>query len=227
MHRSSSPRLTLIALLAATAAACSKTPEPAPTAAPERPPAAAATSTGARAVAPAHPHAAADPAHPHAAADPAHPHAAGASELAWSVPPGWESAPNPSAMRKATYKIKRADGDPEDGELSVSQAGGSLEANITRWAGQFEQKPGSEPKKTERKVGDLKVTVVEVQGTFTGSGMPGMPAAAPKPSWGLLGAIVELPGGASPWFFKLTGPQKTISAAKADFDKLVSSLRPK
>ncbi|MCC6559612.1 MAG: hypothetical protein IT372_42390 [Polyangiaceae bacterium] len=186
--------------------ACSKTPEPAPSD-PERPPAAAPAPSGAQAAAPQRPQ--------------------GPTEVAWDVPAGWETAPNPSSMRRATYKIKRADGDPEDAEMSVSQAGGSVEMNIKRWAGQFEQKPGDESKRTERAVGDLKVTVVEIQGTFGGSGMPGMPAGSPKPDWALLGAIVELPGGGPTWFFKLTGPKKTVSAAKVDFDKLVGSLRPK
>jgi hypothetical protein len=203
-----SPLLCLA--LAAALAACSKTPEPSAEAPPDRPPAAATpASPGAAAPAPAKP--------------------AGPSEVAWDAPAGWEAAQNPSPMRKATYKIKRADGDPEDAELSVTQAGGSVEMNVKRWAGQFEQKPGEDAKRVERSVGDLKVTVVEIQGTFSGSGMPGMPAASPKPGWALLGAIVELPGGpgAPAWFFKMTGPQKTVSAAKPDFDKLINSLRPK
>ena len=90
-------------------------------------------------------------------------------------------------MRKATYKIKKAAGDPEDAELSVSQAGGSVDQNVQRWIGQFEQKQGEEPKRSERKVGDLKVTTVEVHGTFK-SGMPGMGPAEPKTGWALLGA---------------------------------------
>jgi hypothetical protein len=128
-------------------------------------------------------------------------------------------------MRKATYRIPAAPGDSEDAELSVSQAGGTVEMNIQRWAGQFQQKPGEAVKRSERTVSGLKVTLVEVQGTFTGSGMPGAPPGAPKPSFALLGAIVETEGAFT--FFKLTGPEKTIAAAKADFDKLIESITPK
>jgi hypothetical protein len=128
-------------------------------------------------------------------------------------------------MRKATYKIKRAEGDPEDAEMSVSQAGGSIDANVERWVKQFEPKAGAEPRRSQRAVGDLKVTVVEVQGTFA-SGMPGMGPGQPKTGWALLGAIVETPSG-QPWFFKLTGPEKTVTAAKAAFDKLIDSFRLK
>jgi hypothetical protein len=194
-------------LAAALVAACSKTPEPEP----GKPPAAAAP--------PAKSVAAAAPTQARPAAGPA--------ELEWDVPAGWETAPNPSTMRKATYKIKKAEGDPEGAELSVSQVGGSLEKNIERWAGQFEQKPGETPKQTQRTVGDLKVTVVEIRGAFLGSGMPGMPATEPKAGWALLGAIAEVPGQTAPWFFKMTGPEKTISSARGDFDKMIDSLRPK
>lgn len=150
---------------------------------------------------------------------------AGPTEIAWDAPATWQKAENPSPMRKATYKIPRAAGDTEDGELSISQAGGSVDMNIQRWVGQFETQGPDATKRTERKVGDLKVTVVEIKGVFNGGGMPGGPPAAPKPNFAMLGAIIETAG--SPWFFKLTGPEKTIDAAKADFDRFVDSIRPK
>ena len=68
------------------------------------------------------------------------------------------------------------------------------------------------------------MTIVEIHGTFTGSGMPSAPADGPKQSYALLGAIVET---VTPTFFKLTGPEKTVNAAKVDFDKFIDSLRPK
>lgn len=141
--------------------------------------------------------------------------------LVWEAPPSFHSAPSPSAMRKATYKIDKAKGDPEDAELSVIVAGGGLEANVGRWAGQFEGKPA--PTRSERTVGDLKVTIVELEGTFTGGGMPGMAPVAPKPKWRLLGAIVER--GDEATFFKMTGPDATVKGARKDFDALVASFK--
>jgi hypothetical protein len=147
------------------------------------------------------------------------------SDVAWDAPASFVKADNTSPMRKATYHVKAAPGDAEDAELSVSQAGGTVDMNIKRWAGQFELTPGTgAPKSEPRLVGDFKVTVVEMHGTWTGSGMPGSPAGAPKPGYALLGAIVDT---ATPTFFKLTGPEKTVMAAKTDFDKLVQSLRAK
>jgi hypothetical protein len=146
-------------------------------------------------------------------------------EVAWDAPAGWKKVESPSPMRKATYEIPHAAPADADGELSVTVAGGTVESNVKRWAGQLDAKPG-DVKREPREVGGLRVTVVEVHGTYTPMAMPGAPAAAPgpKPGYMLLGAIVET----SPLtFFKLTGPEKTVVAARADFDKLVGSLRAK
>jgi hypothetical protein len=126
-------------------------------------------------------------------------------------------------MRKATYKIPKVEDDAEDAELSVSQAGGGVDANIKRWSSQFDGSP--EMKVSHRDVGSLSVTVVEGHGTFNGGGMPGGPAAAPKRGWALLAAIVE--SAEPPYFFKLTGPDKTVKAARADFDAFVASFKGK
>jgi hypothetical protein len=205
----------LLPLVAALAAACSKTPEPSATSAPApEQPASASTP------APERPAPGADLGAPGAAA------LHSGAELIWDAPSSWESVRNPSPIRKATYKIKRADGDAEDAELSVSQAGGTVDANIDRWIGQFPTKAEGYPKRNQHTVNDLKVTVVEIRGTFTGSGMPGMPASKPKESSALLGAVAEAPEGGL-WFFKMTGPEKTVVAARSDFDKLVNSFRLK
>ncbi len=145
------------------------------------------------------------------------------NEVVWEAPAAWTKVESKSPMRKATYKIPKAEGDAEDGELTVTQAGGSLESNIARWAGQLAAKPDAVTRTSEEH-GGLKVTVVEMKGTYTGMAMPGSPPAEPKPNYALLGAIAET---GIPTFFKLTGPEKTVAAAKADFSKLVASLHAK
>ncbi|WP_394842923.1 hypothetical protein LZC95_38355 [Pendulispora brunnea] len=145
------------------------------------------------------------------------------NEIVWDAPASWEKVPSASAMRKATYRIPKAAGDAEAPELSVTVAGGSSAANIERWVGQFS--PGASVDKKERTVGGINVSVVEIKGTYGGGmTMPGMPApAGPKEHFALLGAIAA--DGQDSTFFKMIGPEKSVQAARADFDKLVDSLK--
>ena len=147
---------------------------------------------------------------------------AGPEDFAYDVPATWVSAPNPSPMRKATFKIPKAAGDTEDAELAVSSAAGGVEPNIKRWEQQF----GDAKAKTEpRSPNGLKVTLVEIKGSVAAGGMMGMPAAAAKEHQMLLGAVVD--AGDRQHFFKMVGGEKTVTAARKDFDKLVASLRAK
>lgn len=141
------------------------------------------------------------------------------SPLVWKAPARWQSVPNPSSMRLATYRVPRAPGDSEDADLSITQAGGSVDANAARWIGQFDAAGQKTAKRSTRTVGPLAVTIVEVEGNYTDS-------MGVKPQGGaeraLLGAIVETPG--MPHFFKLTGPAKTVLSARAEFDAMISGL---
>lgn len=150
------------------------------------------------------------------------PAAGGPDELAWEAPSTWQSVPNPNPMRKATYKIPKAGGDADDAELTVSAAAGGVEQNIKRWEGQFG--PAAKAKTEPRTPNGLKVTLVEIKGTFAGGGMMGAPAP-PKKDQMLLGAVVD--AGDKQHFFKMVGGEKTVTAAKKDFDKFVASFRAK
>jgi len=194
-----------LALVPVLVSACNKQPDPIP----EQP---AATTTAMSAMpAPAMPPG-------HAATGTA----AGPEDLGWDAPATWVSAPNPSPMRKATYKIPKVAPDTEDAELTVSSAGGGVEPNIKRWEQQF----GDAKAKTEqRTVNGLKVTTVEIKGKVAAGGMMGMPSTAAKDNQMLLGAVVD--GGDRQHFFKMVGGEKTVTAAKPDFEKFVSSLHAK
>ena len=143
------------------------------------------------------------------------------SSLEWKVPARWQVVPNASTMRLATYRIPHAPGDDEDPEMAVSQAGGSLDANIDRWIGQFGPEAKKTAKRTTRKVAGMDVTIVEIEGTFAG-GMGMKNDHGPSEGWALLGVIVETPGMSH--FFKMTGPANSVRAARAELDTLVASL---
>ncbi len=138
--------------------------------------------------------------------------------LKWTAPARWQVAPNTSSMRLATYKIPRAAGDTEDAEMSVTHVGGGAEANIDRWIGQFGEDGPKNVKRTKRIVAGLTVQIVEIEGKFGG-----MDQASNKPNWALLGAVVETPD--MPHFFKMTGPSKTVLAARAELDTMVGTLK--
>jgi hypothetical protein len=142
------------------------------------------------------------------------------SAIVWKAPDAWPVVEHPSPMRLATYRIPKADGDAEDGELTVTRVGGDVQSNVGRWVKQFAESP--EPKTSERTAGELKVTIVELEGTYQGMAAPGQQAAGPKQGYAMLAAIVEGPG--DPHFFKMTGPKKTVDAARGGFDELVGSF---
>jgi hypothetical protein len=152
--------------------------------------------------------------------------------LRYAMPRDWTRVPAPSDMRAAQYQIPRAAGDSEDGELILfffgTNQGGGVEDNLQRWYRQFVQPDGRKSEDaavlTKRTVGALKVTAVDLSGTYTPMAQPGAPATAAKSGYRMLAAVVEGPGG--PWFWKGVGPEKTMAAAKAAFDAMLLSVEP-
>jgi len=157
----------------------------------------------------------------------ASPHPEEGGELHWTMPPGWKEETPSSSMRRAQYALPRVPGDPRDGECAVFYfgpgQGGDARANVERWASQFSDDSGGSPSPAvaESTVAGLKVTKISVGGTYHPSRMMGG-AAEPQPGSLLLGAIVEGPD--SNWFFKCTGPQKTMESHRQAFDQMVDSV---
>lgn len=153
---------------------------------------------------------------------------AGAS-LKFTPSEGWIQETPKSSMRKAQYRLPKVEGDPEDAELVVfyfQGSGGGVQANIDRWIGQFSRPDGSpigSAAKTEKRdIHGLPVTVVDVSGTYLASSGPMLAEVQKKPDFRMLGAVAETGNG--PWFFKLTGPAKTIAKWQPSFDKFLQSM---
>jgi hypothetical protein len=142
----------------------------------------------------------------------------------WVVPGRWSQAPARS-MRVATYTVPAAAG-AEAGECAVfyfgAGEGGGIDANVERWARQFEGSP--KPERAEKTVRGLRLTVVKIAGTYLAPGGPMMQSQGKRPGHLLRGAIAQTPQGNL--FFKLTGPAATITAAEADWEALLASLAP-
>src|ERR1043165_4617145 len=151
------------------------------------------------------------------------------SELKFRVPAGWVEEQRTSSMRVAQYRLPKAEGDTEDASLVLYYfgpgQGGSTAANIDRWIGQMKQEDGSAAKgaKDEHLVANgLKVTTVDVSGTYVAETAPGSGTFNNKPAYRLRAAVVETPNGS--YFVKLVGPEKTVTQWNDSFLSYVKSF---
>lgn len=154
------------------------------------------------------------------------------ASLEFTAPAGWIAETPTSSNRHAQYKLPRVANDREDAELVAyhfSGGGGTSQANIDRWIGQFHKADGSPAsdtaKITRKDINGIAVTMLDISGTYEGSMMPMQPTSNPKTDYRMLAAVVET--GSGPWFFKLTGPAKTVAKWQSSFDVLLNSVREK
>ncbi len=151
-----------------------------------------------------------------------------AAGVRWTAPAGWTNE-GARPMRAATYVIAPASGDKASAECGVyffgAGQGGSVEANVDRWKGQFKGPDGkpAAAKVTRRTVHGLAVTMIDASGEYSGMGGPIAPASRAVADYRLMGAIVEGPGGNV--LVKFTGPAKTIAANQQKFEQLVASFQ--
>ena len=150
-----------------------------------------------------------------------------AGGLQWTTPEGWKNE-GALPMRAATYAVAPAAGDKAPAECAVfyfgAGQGGSIDANLERWKGQF-QGPGGKPAAAQiakRTLRGLNVTTIDASGEYSGGPMTA--SARGEPGYRLLGAIVEGPRGNV--FVKFTGPAKTIAANQQKFEQLLASFQP-
>jgi hypothetical protein len=156
-----------------------------------------------------------------------------AVNLEYTAPDTWQKEAPHGMFRREQYRLPRAAGDSEDGELAVfgGGIGGGVEANVQMWRSQFTL-PDGQPIPDEGvvrqtlDVNGLDVTVVDIAGRYRGRAMMlGTSAPAAKDSYRMLGAIVETPG--RPWYFKAVGPAETIAQHREEFMDFLHTLKVK
>jgi hypothetical protein len=151
-------------------------------------------------------------------------------DLHYKVPDGWVAGQPSSKMRVAQFKLPKADGDNEDGELVLyyfgANQGGTAEANIDRWISQIQQADGSPSKdkaKTESLTANgLKITTVDVAGRYTAEMAPGSGKFYDNANYRLRAAVIETAKGN--YFLKLVGPAKTVGRWEQSFTDYVKSF---
>ncbi|MBM3954897.1 MAG: hypothetical protein FJ309_09830 [Planctomycetes bacterium] len=146
------------------------------------------------------------------------------------APAGWTRVQPKSTIVETEFAIP-SEGDAPAGRMTVMGAGGSVQANIDRWYGQFTQPDGSATKdkavtKTV-KIAQCTVTMVDVAGTYKDA--PAGPFAGGKAvdraGYRMLAAIVETPA-AGIYFLKFYGPAATVSKHADGFRAMVEGLVP-
>jgi hypothetical protein len=151
-------------------------------------------------------------------------------DLHFKAPDGWVTEKPSSSMRAGQYKLPKAEGDNEDASLVLyyfgATQGGTAQANIDRWIAQMQQPDGSPSKdkaKTETMtVNGLKVTSVDVTGTYTAEMAPGSKTFHNDANYRLRAAVIETPKGN--YFVKLAGPAKTVARWEQSYSDYLKSF---
>ena len=151
-----------------------------------------------------------------------------AGGLTFQAPAAWKSTPPESSMRRAQLEIKPVKGDDDPAQFVVfgfPGGAGSVDDNVARWQKLFRDKDGNPPKAATKTVKgkNVEATRVELSGHYFPSNFPGQKKEPDHENYRLIGGIVVTDD--SSFFLRLVGPEKTVTAAKADFDALLGSLK--
>ena len=107
--------------------------------------------------------------------------------------------------------------------------GGGVEPNLQRWAMQWKQPDGSNPrdalKQSNRLVGGMNVIDVDITGTYTADERAmGGDKQYNEANWRMLLSWIQSPTGN--YYVKVIGPAATVAHWESDFRSFVSSAAP-
>lgn len=149
----------------------------------------------------------------------------GATGHSVTPPAAWRPAPPSSQYRLAQWLIAGRDGDAEAVVFYFGPGqGGSVLANIDRWASQFTTPDGKPvtPRIERSKVGAMAMTTVELQGNYARGVGTGQQGDA-RPGQMLISSVVEGPKGNVT--FQIYGPRGTVEANRAAFTAMVRGMK--
>lgn len=141
--------------------------------------------------------------------------------LTLTAPEGWRRKPVQSSFTLAEFALPGDKGEDTDGRLTVSTAGGSIDANIERWKTQF---VGAleKSKQEQTKAAGLTITLVDFAGEFNDQRGPFAPAVK-RPGYRMIAAVLPVEG--QLYFVKATGPQKTMEMHAEKIKAFVTSVK--
>jgi hypothetical protein len=145
------------------------------------------------------------------------------------APEEWEKREPRTRIVEFEMAVPAAEGDKEEGRMTVMGAGGSVEQNIDRWIGQFTQADGKPTKERanidKKKIAGQQGHVVDITGDFKDQAGPFAPAVL-REQYRMLAAIITTEKSGQ-YFIKLTGPKRTVAAAEKAFHEMLDSLTAK
>jgi hypothetical protein len=139
-----------------------------------------------------------------------------------TVPSGWSARTPSSSSRLAEYTA--AGGVEVVVYFFGKGSGGNVQANLTRWKGQFST-PDSSPVQetiTRDSTGVFPITFAEYHGTYR-RGIGAGSADSVKTGQALLAAIAETPRGTM--FVQMFGPSAAVVGQRDTFMKFVRGLK--
>jgi len=150
--------------------------------------------------------------------------------LKFSAPTGWVEEKPGSSSRVAQYKLPRVGNDSEDASAILyffgQGQGGGTSANIERWVNQMQQPDGNASKDKAKEetltVNGLKVSTVDVSGTYTAEMAPGSGTFHNNPNYRLRAGVIETPRGS--YYLKVVGPDKTMAKWDGSVTEFLKSM---
>lgn len=144
----------------------------------------------------------------------------GNPKVPWTVPSGWQSRPNASGMRLASYGVTTADGRSVDiSVVALGENAGTELENVNRWRGQLKLEPLTE----EQLAGARDPVRVGGEPGFVYDQVSTTPILDGKYRSRTLATM--LPAGQMTVFFKATGEADLVGAEKSNFIAWLASVK--
>ena len=148
-------------------------------------------------------------------------------KLKLTAPAEWEKVKPTSNIIEYEFNVPASEGDESPSRVTVMGAGGSIEANIDRWIGQFSQPDGGNTKeraKIEKKpLAGQEIHRVDLSGTYDDSRGP-FQKGVKRPDYRMLAAIIKTKDSGN-YFVKFYGPAKTVGDQAKSFETMIGSLK--
>jgi hypothetical protein len=151
-----------------------------------------------------------------------------------STTPGtWVKGKPKGKMREMEFKLPKVKGDKVDADLAVFNLGGTVDANVARWKGQFKAPKGKSiddvTKVRKIKVGGAEATYVQIEGTYRAAPFDpkfgDMKSRAFKewPNFRLL--ALQFKGPKKSYQIRLIGPAKTVEHYQKGFEAWLKGFK--